>query len=588
MINRRILKPIIILIAILLANTLYSQVHLHHIFDNNMVLQREKPVRVWGWATPGERVKVEFNGQSKSSIAADEGEWQVYLDSMPANSEPQDFIVSGSESVQKLTNVLVGDVWLLGGQSNMEFDLARIYHGDTEIASANFSNIRLMTIPRAAGSEPLKDFERINEYDSWYDRYDEKGYWFVCSPERVKTFSALGYIFGRRIHMASQIPIGLIDVSRGGTTIETWLSPRKLNEMPDNISLLKDWNDRVAAYDPEENLKTRISNWEKRTISRKKQGLEPGPKPTEPSPSPELDHNFPGASYNGMVAVIAGLSVKGEIFHHGYNNALSDARPKLYEVNFRSLITDWRNTFDDDKLPFGIIELSAGGLPQTMDNMESCMLDAAPFIREGQYKAYRNLQNVGFVCAYDQQVNWYHPQKKVELGERMARWALSAQYNLDLGWEPALLSDVEILKGKIVLTFDKEVGTFDDRPFEGFAISDSINRFYPAVAEYVSAGNDKRGRPVYDKKKLVIQSRLISNPLAVRYAWARNPLGNLVSAKERIIPVPSFRTDAWDYPEAPYGNKELDAHRKKLRLLKQEAEEQTKKRIAKEAEISVK
>lgn len=588
MIFRRMLKPITILLLTLVANSLYSQIRPHHVFDNNMVLQREKPVRVWGWATPGEMVKVEFNGQSKSGVTTDKGEWEVYLDPMATNSKAQDFIIEGSDSSQKFSNVLIGDVWLLGGQSNMEFDLKRIYHGDTEVASANFPEIRLLTIPRAEGPVANKDFERINEYDSWYDRYDEKGYWFVCSPERVQTFSALGYIFGRRIYMATQIPIGLVDVSRGGTTIETWLSPKRLNNMPENKALLQEWNDKVTAYDPEENLKNRIINWERRTISRKKQGLEPGPKPKEPSPSPELDHNFPGASYNGMMAAITGLSVKGAIFHHGYNNALSDARPRLYETNFSALIADWRNSFNNTNMPFGIIELSAGGLPQTMDNFEVCMIDAAPYIREGQFRAFLNLNDVGFVCAYDQQVNWYHPQKKVELGERIARWALSSEYGLDLGWEPAVLINVEILENSIILTFNKELSTSDDRPFEGFAIADSINRFYPAMAEYVSTGQDQRGRPVYDKKKLVVYSNLISNPLAVRYAWARNPLGNLVNTKERIIPVQSFRTDTWEYPEAPYGAGALDEHRKKLRGLRLEAEVQVQKRIIREAELNVK
>ena len=567
-----------------LSSSLGAQIRPHHIFDNNMVLQREKPLRIWGWAAPGELVKVEFNGQAKSARATSDGEWQIYLDPMSASNESQDLIVSGKNSSSTFTNVLVGDVWILGGQSNMEFDLSRIDHGDTEVVSANFPEIRLMTIPKAAGPEALEDFERINEYDEWNDRYDEKGYWFVCSPERVKTFSGLGYIFGRRIHMASQIPIGLIDASRGGTTIETWLSPESLKEMPENRALLDQWNTKVATYDPEENLKTRISNWERRTESRKKQGLEPGPKPTEPSPNPLLDHNLPGSSYNGMVAVIAGLTVKGVIFHHGYNNALSDARPSLYAINFSALIADWRSAFIDPKMPFGIVEFSAGGLPQTLDNFESRMVDAAPYIREGQLKAYVNLNEVGFVCAYDQQVNWYHPQKKVEIGERIARWALSSQYGFELGWEPVECIEFEILEGKILLSFNKEVKTSDDRPFEGFAIADSSGHFFPARAAYLSPGQNQRGQPVYDKTRLLVWCNLVSDPVALRYAWARNPLGNLVNAKERFIPVPLFRTDEWDFPEAPYGIQEREAHKERLKNLHLQAEEWTRERIAREAE----
>jgi sialate O-acetylesterase len=284
-----------------------------------------------------------------------------------------------------------------------------------------------------------------------------------------------------------------------------------------------------------------------------------------------------------MVAVIAGLAVKGVMFHHGYNNALVDSRPKLYALNFKSLITDWRNTFNDKNLPFGIVELSAGGEPQTLDNFELRMVDAAASIREGQFKAYKELQNVGFVCSYDQQVNWYHPQKKAEAGERMARWALSTQYGFDLDWEPAICSSIERLKDKIIVTFSKEVKTSDDRPIEGFSIAGSDRHFFPAKAEYVKTKNEK-GQLIEDKKRIEVWNNLTINPVELRYAWARNPLGNLVNAKDRIIPVPLFRTDNWDYPEAPYIPEEFEVHRKNLKTMQQQSEEWSRLRIIGEAE----
>jgi sialate O-acetylesterase len=577
-------KRIVLLLSIFfLSQMLYSQVHPHSIFDNNMVLQRDNPVRIWGSAAPGEQVKIEFGGQIKLAFANKLGEWFTYLDPMGTSAQPRNMKVSGKESSVLFTNVLVGDVWILGGQSNMEFDLARIFHGDTEILSANFPGIRLMTIPYSASQKPLNGFERINEYDSWNDRYDKKGYWFICSPETVKTFSGLGYIFGRRVYMVSQVPIGLIDLSWGGTTLEAWLSPKTLAGTPENSSLIKQWNDKVAAFDPEENLKTKIKNWEARSAARKNEGLEPAPKPIEPDPSPALDRNYPGSSYNGMVAVIAGLTVKGVIFHQGYNNALADSRPKLYALNFKSLIADWRNTFNDKNLPFGIVELSAGGEPQTLENFELRMVDAAAPIREGQFKAYRDVQNVGFVCSYDQQVNWYHPQKKVEAGERMARWALSTQYGFDLAWEPAVCNSIEKLKDKIIVTFSKEVKSSDDRPIEGFSIAGTDRHFFPAKAVYVKIKNEK-GQLVEDKKRIEVWNTLTVNPIELRYAWARNPLGNLVNTQDRIIPVPLFRTDNWDYPEAPYLPNEYEVHRKNLKNLQTQATEWARLRIIGEAE----
>ena len=561
----------------------YSQVRPNHIFDNNMVLQRDQPVRIWGAAAPSEKIKIEFGGQVKSSLANKQGQWFIYLDPMIASAQPRKMKVSGKDSSVLFTNVLVGDVWILGGQSNMELDLAALYHGDAEILSANFPNIRLMTIPSSADHLPKKDFERINEYNSWFERYDKKGYWFPCSPSTVSTFSGLGYIFGRRIHMASQIPIGLIDLSLGGTTVEAWLSPNTLLSMPENSSLLKQWNDKEALYDPVENLKTKIKNWEKRTAELKRQGQETAPKPIEPAVRPALDRNFPGSSYTGMVAVIGGLTVKGIVFHQGYNNALGDSRPKLYAANFKALISDWRNLFNNKQLPFGIIEFSAGGEPQTLDNFELRMLDPSPYIREGQFNAYRSIPNTGYVCSYDQQVNWYHPQKKVEAGERMARWALTTQYGFNLGWEPAIFEGIERLKDKIIVTFSKAVKSSDDRPMEGFSIAGIDRHFYPAKAEYVKIQNEK-GQKVNDKKRIVVWNDLAVNPVELRYAWARNPLGNLVNDAERIIPVPLFRTDSWDYPEAPYLSNEYELYRQKQKVFQQQAEELARIRIIQEAE----
>ena len=572
---------LIFIVTTLSSMALAAQVKPNHIFADNMVLQRDKPIKIWGWASPGEKVQVIFGPQVRNTETNKRGEWFLYLDPLKANNQSRDLIIKGKKNRIVFTNVLVGDVWVLGGQSNMEFDLDRIYNGDLEVASANFNNIRLMTIPKAASQKPQKDFERINEYDGWLDRYDKKGYWFVCSPETVKTFSAMGYIFGRRIYMASQIPIGLIDVSVGGTTLEAWLSSGILHEIPGDNKLIDEWNKKVDSFDPKENLKLKIANWEKRSEIRKKQGLEPFPKPTEPDENPALDRNYPGSSYNGMVAAIAGLSIKGIIFNQGYNNALTgDSRPQLYARNFIALIKDWRKTFNDENLPFGIIELSAGGTPQTLDNYETQMFDPAPNIREGQFNAYKHSKNTGFVAIYDQQENWYHPRKKIEAGERMARWALHTQYNLEMGWEPAECIAKDKISGRIILTFNKDIKTSDDRPFDGFAIAGKDGHFFPAQANYFVKEKDKAGNDIQDKTKLVIWNELVQEPEEVRYAWARNPIGNVVneSLRERVIPLPSFRTDSWDYPEAPFEQDEFNTYRKKIDSLHNQAVEWTKLR----------
>lgn len=520
------------------SGSVLAQMSLSNIFDNNMVLQREKPVRVWGWGDVDKKVVVAFDGQVKETTIESDKTWEVWLDPMDANINGQLFKVTCEGDSYIYQNVVVGDVWVLTGQSNMEFDLARVHHGDEEIVSANFPLIRLMTIPAMARPTPQENFERLNEWDGWYERYDVKGYWLVCSPKTVPTYSAMGYIFGRRLFMASQVPIGLVDISWGGTTIEGWITREKLMEVPENAGLLNLWDERIKS-----------------------------------NPEKANDRNNPGAAYNGMMNVFAGLSTKGIIWNQGFNNALGDSRPKNYTKNLQLMIELWRETLGDKNLPFGIIELSAGGEPQTLDNFALRMHDAGTYIREAQLQAYKDLPSIGFVAAYDQQINWYHPQRKVELGERMARWALATQYGFDFGWKPALVKSKEITSDGMIIEFDKEVIVPDGRPIYGMALAGKDKKFYHAEAKYFVKGKDDKGRDILDRTKVVVNSKKVKKPVACRYAWARNPLGNLTNAQqhERVLPVPSFRTDNWDWPEAPFAeNKtpEFQKHRELLREMK--------------------
>ena len=188
-----------------------------------------------------------------------------------------------------------------------------------------------------------------------------------------------------------------------------------------------------------------IENWERASERRRKEGKEPHPKPTEPEQDPATDRNHPGGSYNGVLAPFTNFNIRGAIFNQGYNNALGDARPKLYARVFKAMIADWRRAFRNEALPFGIVALTAGGEPQTTENFEQRMVDAGPYIREAQAKAWQALDNVGFAPAHDQQVPWYHPHKKFELGERIARWALHECYGQkQLGWQPAICQDSKI------------------------------------------------------------------------------------------------------------------------------------------------
>ena len=361
--------------------------------------------------------------------------------------------VRGATQILELEDVLVGDVWLLGGQSNMEFELAKVENGALEIASANLPEIRVLTVPYGVGPEPRAGFPRLHEWSDWFGRHFRKGDWDVCSPEVVRELSAIGYAFARRVHLASGVPIGVIDASRGGTTVDGWTPESVLRglESPAVGGKLADWDARVDAWNAEVDLARRVEEHRSWLARMDQEGRDvPDDRRTPPTDlraGPIADPNLPGNSFAGMIAPLAGLSIKGALFHQGFNNAL-DGMPgvRLYRATFPAMIAAWREAFGDPELPFGILSLCTEGYPQTLENYLEKQLDAGVFIRAVQYETFLELRdagdaNIGFASSYDLRRRWYHPQLKLPAGERLARWALATQYGFDgeLDWEPPRL-----------------------------------------------------------------------------------------------------------------------------------------------------
>jgi sialate O-acetylesterase len=564
-----------------------AKLNVPKIFGEGMVIQRDRPIHVWGSAAPGANVQVILGSRDLSTRAGKDGKWSLELKPLQVSSQALTLQIRSADLTIEYDNVLIGDVWLLGGQSNMEDVLEDIYHGDTEVISANFPTIRLMTIPQKAADRPQQDIERINEFNAWNNRHEMKGQWQICTPNSVARFSAIGYIFGRRLHMVSGVPIGLIDASVGGTTVEAWTSRAKLATLTGAKPLVDEWNSKINTYDAAASLAAKVKNWEKDTERRRTRGEKPNPRPTNPAQDPASDRNNPGASYNAMIAPISGFNIRGAIFNQGYNNALGNARPKLYRQTFQAMIEDWCLSFHDPQMPFAVIGLTPGGQPQTLENFELRMVDPAPYIREAQSAAAKATKHAVFLPAYDQQVPWYHPHKKFELGERAARWALHTCYGYKrIGWEPVELISAEPRGDHFELTFEKPIRVHDGRPFSGFAIAGENRHFIPATAKFAVTGKDKHNRDQHDEKRLIISSPLVEKPIAVRYAWSRNPLGNAVNAAhhERTIPIPSFRSDNWDWPEAPFsaqGNDAGNSHREAIRDLRNAARDNNAKRTGK-------
>jgi len=537
----------------------------HNVFQSNMVLQRDKPVAVWGWAAPGEKVTVSFAGQTQTATADKDRGWKVTLTAMPANTAPQKLTVQGKDKTLTLENILVGDIWVLGGQSNMEFPIANVENGQLEVVSANFPQIRMLTIPGQDGPDEKKGFARLYEWSDWSGRHFRKGDWDVCSPETVKELSAIGYVFARRIHMASKIPIGVIDTSRGGTTVETWTPLPVLRKIDTEEvkAKLADWDKKMAEWDPKADLEKRVKNYENRKKEMEKKGEKMPPKSAAPAdlrPGPAMDQNRPGNCYASMIAPIAGFAVKGAIFHQGFNNALGggSAETTMYYQIFGKMITAWRAAFTDQDMPFGIISLCTCGEPQTRDEYLEKMFDDGIYIREVQYKTFLDFYkagdtNIGYASSFDQRRSWYHPQLKIPVGERISRWALATQYGFakEIKWKPPMYTEMKIDDGKIILKMDAIVKPENDGVIEGFAIAGDDRRFQPADASYLVTGKDKHNRPETDKKAIVLSSLLVPKPLHFRYAWGRNPMGNLKTADNNDLPFATQRSDDWKMEEVP-------------------------------------
>jgi len=531
----------------------------HSLFQSNMVIQRDKPVDVWGWSAPGDKITVTFAGKTASGTADKDGSWKATLAAMEASSKPATMTIAGKDGKVAMENILIGDVWVLGGQSNMQMGISRVNDGDLEVAGANFPNIRMLTIPKIFGPELKKNFPRAAEFSKKIGRETGEGDWAVCSPETVGGMSAIGYVFVRRLHMVTGVPIGVINTSRGGTTVEAWAPQARLRKssVPVIKELMARSDKRIAEFDPKEELAKQIRKYEGRIADMKKKGKKI-PAGMKPPTGPVKDgylhsHRPPGHCYGSVISPIAGLAIKGVIFHQGYNNCFSGVwGAKMYRAVFPEMIRGWRDAFNDPRMPFGILSQCTAGKVQRLDDFLTHMRDIGARIREAQYQTFLEFykagdKNIGFASTYDLRHTSYHPRVKVPAGERIARWALASQYGMEgkFTWLPPTIKEMKVQDGAIHLTFDgKGVGgAGDGAPLAGFAVAGEDMKFQPAEISNKVIG--KKGRSVqYDSTIVVLKSPLVPNPVHFRYAWGRSPMGN-IQARYGRVPLATQRSDSW-------------------------------------------
>jgi sialate O-acetylesterase len=487
-----------------------ADVKLPALFGDHMVLQRDQKDRVWGWAEPGENVTVRIAEQSKSTKAGDDGKWSVTLDPMPAGG-PLAMTIEGKNRIA-LDDILVGEVWLCSGQSNMGWSVAMSNDADLETRTAKFPQIRLISVPQVGTQEPQDDF---------------RGKWEVCTPASSSQFSAVGYFFGRQLHQTLNIPIGLIDDAWGGSACEAWVRRDLLAEKEEYKPLLERWDEIVknlpeakAEYDK------RLAAWEEAAEKARAEGK---PAPTRPqSPEAQLTGNQrPANIYNGVLKPTIGYGIRGAIWYQGESNA---GRAYQYRNLFPLMIQSWRDEWGIGDFPFYWVQL-ADYLPEKSEPGDSSWAE----LREAQTLTMGRLPNTGQAVIIDLgEAQDIHPRNKQDVAKRLARWALARDYGVNVPYLSPSYDSMEKQGNKIVLTF-KNVGgglkPFDVAEPRGFSIAGADRKFVWAKAK------------VLGRDRVEVWSEEVSEPESVRYAWADNPVCNLYSREG--LPLTPFRTDDW-------------------------------------------
>ncbi|MBI5381762.1 MAG: sialate O-acetylesterase [Opitutae bacterium] len=506
------MKKLPLLLALLLALTVsvHAALRLPAIIGDHMVLQQQQANPVWGWDTPGTTVTVTFAGQTQTATAGADGKWSVKLAPLPANDQPQTLAIAGTEK-REIQDVLVGEVWMCSGQSNMGFTLGRSYNGDIEAAASKLPKLRLIKVPQV-GSQELKD--------------DFKGEWKTSTAESVANFSAVGLMFGRYLQNILGVPVGLIDNAWGGSAAEAWVRRESLEKDPRFQALLARTVRRETELQSEKGRaehEAQLTKW-KAAVAKAKAEKKVAPRAPE---SPEqwlAGRHRPGNIFGGVVHPTLGYGLKGVIWYQGESNA---ERAAEYADLFPFLIAQWRQEWGQGDFPFYWVQL-ADFRAEKPEPGESDWAE----LREAQTKTL-SLPNTGQAVIIDiGEGKDIHPRNKHDVAARLVRWALAKDYGMKFPYRSPEYKGQEIAGNTVTLTFDcfgSSLATFDVKEARGFAVCGEDKVWHWAKAT------------VQGKDQIVVTCEQVAKPIAVRYAWADNPVCNVYSADG--LPVTPFRTD---------------------------------------------
>jgi len=495
------------------------------IFGDNMVLQREIELPVWGWADPGDEITVTFAGQIRKAIAGSNGEWNLKLDRMIASGEAREFKVSSSKGKAPiiLKNVLVGDVWFCAGQSNMAMSMGDCKSPD-DTSTAKFPEIRCV---------------KISNVGSWVQDQDvSTSGWSICAPQTVAGFTAVGFFFAREVHQITRIPIGLIDDDWSGSAIEPWCSRASLDGVSDLDAARKMYESKSADY--RKALAERLFAIEQWTEALKQSLAENKELPRSPLPhDPAWPRTDPCTIFNAMVAPLIPYGIKGVLWYQGEGNGTEGGS---YFHKMRALIENWRTLWQQGDFPFYFVQLTNF----MADNQNPEGGDGYAKIRCAQTEAL-TLPRTGMAVTIDiGDANEIHAKNKQDVGKRLALWALAKDYGKkDIIFSGPIFKEMKTEGSRIRITFDY-IGS-------GLMVGKKIGR-EPTIEDvgtklkrFAIAGEDKKwvwADAIIEKDSVVVSSSQVLVPVAVRYAYSADPEGANLYNKDGLPAVP-FRTDNW-------------------------------------------
>jgi sialate O-acetylesterase len=482
-----------------------AEITLPHLFTDHTVLQREAPIHVWGWSNPNEKVTVKFHAQVRSAEANADGEWSLWL--MPEQAGgPYTLTVQGDSkdtaSTVTLSDVLVGDVWVASGQSNMEFPLKGfggntvLKNGAEEISHATLPQVRLLRIERRSSNVPVEDVD---------------GEWTLCTPETAANFSAVAYFFGRGINEKEHVPIGLIDATWGGTPVSSWIS---LDGISADASLMPIFAAR-ARFADEQSGATTAKAKEKREDAAAMAAHQPAPKH---SWHPDETAWLPGALFDGMIAPLTPYSIKGVIWYQGESDSAPATAP-MYARSFSAMIGDWRSHWQEGNFPFLFVQISSF---KSDDEHWGIVRD--------QQRRTLAVSNTAMAVSLDVGTpDNVHPPDKQTVGARLALAARGLVYGEAVDYSGPLFRQATRDGAGMRIWFDHAEGLKSKGgALAGFEVAGADKQFVPATA-------------AIDGLSVEVTSTTIKNPEYVRYGWENVTSANLYNGVD--LPASTFTSE---------------------------------------------